>query len=196
MATKLLFATNNRHKVEEVQQLLGNDYQLVTPADMGLFEDIPETQPTLEGNALQKARYVFEKLGIPCFADDTGLEVDALNGEPGVYSARYSGSDKDPQKNVDKLLMVLKNVANRQAQFRCVIALVDGKEEFVFEGIVRGEILQEEVGSGGFGYDPVFRPEGYTCSFAEMPMTEKNRISHRGQAVKELVYHLTSFPKY
>jgi len=187
---KLLFATNNLHKLGEVQQLLEGMYKLVTPAEMGLTEDIPETQETLEGNALQKAHYIYNKLGIACFADDTGLEVEALNGAPGVYSARYSGSDKDPEKNVDKLLHELEGQVNRRACFRCIVALVDGEKEVLFEGRVDGEITHERSGAGGFGYDPVFRPDGYNCSFAEMLAEEKNRISHRGKAIEKLVAYL------
>ncbi len=187
---KLLFATNNCHKLSEVQQLLDGMYTLVTPAEMGLTENIPETQDTLEGNALQKARYVYDKLGIACFADDTGLEVEALNGAPGVHSARYSGSDKDPAKNVDKLLHELQGQSNRRACFRCIIALVDGNKEVLFEGRVNGEIMHERSGNGGFGYDPVFRPNGYNCSFAEMTAEEKNCISHRGKAIEKLVAYL------
>lgn len=189
---KLLFATNNRHKLGEVQQLLSGMYTLVTPADMGITEDIPETQDTLEGNALQKAKYIFDKLAISCFADDTGLEVEALNGAPGVYSARYSGDDKNPEKNVDKLLQELEGKDNRKACFRCVIALIDEGKEVLFEGRVDGEILPQRSGSGGFGYDPVFRPEGYDSSFAEMSAEDKNRISHRGIAISKLVAYLRS----
>ena len=187
---KLLFATNNRNKLSEVQQLLNGLYTLTTPADMGLTEDIPETQDTLEGNAVQKARYIYDRLSVACFADDTGLEVEALGGLPGVHSARYSGSDKDPEKNVDKLLYELQDKANRKARFRCVIALIDGDKELLFEGIVKGEILHERSGKGGFGYDPVFRPDGYDCSFAEMSAEDKNSISHRGKAVEKLVAYL------
>ncbi len=188
---KLLFATNNHHKLSEVQQLLEGAYTLVTPAEMGLTEDIPETQDTLEGNALQKARYVYHKLGVACFADDTGLEVEALNGAPGVHSARYSGSDKSSEKNIAKLLNELSGQSNRRACFRCIVALVDGNKELIFEGRVDGEIMYEPSGVGGFGYDPVFRPDGYDCSFAEMAPEEKNRISHRGKAVEKLVAYLT-----
>ncbi|MDR0659574.1 MAG: RdgB/HAM1 family non-canonical purine NTP pyrophosphatase [Prevotellaceae bacterium] len=191
---KLLFATNNSHKLSEVQQLLGGLYTLVTPADMGLTEDIPETQKTLEGNALQKASHIYGKLNVACFADDTGLEVDALNGAPGVHSARYSGSDKNLAKNVDKLLHELEGHTNRKACFRCVIALVDGEKEVLFEGRVDGEILLERSGTGGFGYDPVFRPDGYECSFAEMSAEEKNSISHRGKAIEKLVAYLREKP--
>ena len=189
---RLLFATNNRHKLGEVQQLLSDMYTLVTPAEMGITEEIPETQDTLEGNALQKAKYIFDKLGISCFADDTGLEVEALNGAPGVYSARYSGEDKNPEKNVDKLLQELEDQANRKACFRCVIALVDKGKEVLFEGRVDGEIMHQRSGKGGFGYDPVFRPNGYSCSFAEMSAEEKNRISHRGMAISKLAAYLRS----
>lgn len=186
----LLFATNNLNKLAEVQQLLDGMYTLVTPSELGLTEDIPEDAATLEGNALQKAHYVYQKLGIACFADDTGLEVEALNGAPGVHSARYSGSDKDPEKNVEKLLNELKGKENRSACFRCIVALVDGEKETLFEGRVDGEIMTEKSGSGGFGYDPVFRPDGYDCSFGEMSAELKNKISHRGIAVRKLVDYL------
>lgn len=187
---KLLFATNNQHKLEEVQQLLEGMYTFVTPAEMGLTEDIPETQDTLEGNALQKAHFVFSKLGVACFADDTGLEVEVLNGAPGVHSARYSGDDRNSAKNVDKLLHELEGKENRKACFRCMIALVDGETKVLFEGRVDGEIMHERSGNGGFGYDPVFRPNGYDCSFAEMSAEEKNSISHRGKAIEKLVTYL------
>lgn len=187
---KLVFATNNRHKLEEVQQLLGSSYRLITPLELGITEDIPENQATLEGNALEKAYYVYNKTGIPCFADDTGLEAAALNGAPGVHSARYSGSDKDPQKNIDKLLSELIDSTNRKAQFRTVVAYVDGSKEYLFEGKVEGEILPHRTGDDGFGYDSVFQPAGYSQSFAEMPLEEKNKISHRGEAIRKLVAFL------
>lgn len=190
---QLIFATNNKHKIEEVQNLLCDRYTLVCPADLGIFDDIPENEPTLEGNALAKARYVFKRLNQPCFADDTGLEVSALGGEPGVYSARYAGEGKDPQQNTDKLLRELKGKGNRAACFRCVIALIeeDGSEH-LFEGRVDGEILTTPSGEKGFGYDPVFQPNGYTVSFANMGMDEKNIISHRGKAVSKLVDFLNN----
>lgn len=188
---KLVFATNNRNKLNEVQQLLNKHFELVSPADLGCFDDIPENEPTLEGNALAKARYIWQKFKVPCFADDTGLEADALNGAPGVFSARYAGENKSTDANNQKLLAELKNKTNRSAQFRCVIALIteDGKEH-LFEGIVRGEILTEYTGTDGFGYDPLFRPNGYSQSFAQMPMNEKNRISHRGIAIRKLAEFL------
>lgn len=188
---QLIFATNNKHKIEEVQRLLSNHCTIISPADLGILDDIPENEPTLEGNALEKARYLYKHLHKPCFADDTGLEVAALGGAPGVYSARYAGESKDPQQNTDKLLRELESQDHRAACFRCVIALIeqDGTEH-LFEGRVDGEILRAPSGNKGFGYDPVFRPEGYDVSFAEMGMDEKNKISHRGKAVEALVEFL------
>ena len=182
-----MFATANRHKVEEVQQLLGKAFEIITPAQLGYVGDIPETGDTLAENALQKARFVFEKFGLPCFADDTGLEVDALGGAPGVYSARYAGSDKDAAANMQLVLEKMKGQAERTAAFRTVVALVVDSKEHLFEGRVGGEILTAAHGSKGFGYDPIFRPEGYGCTYAEMELDEKNRLSHRAQAVRKLV---------
>ena len=188
---KLLFATNNKHKISEVQQLLDGRFNIVSPAELGCTDDIPENEVTLEGNALAKARYIRKKFGLACFADDTGLEVEALNGAPGVYSARYAGEGKSFEDNNTKLLAELQGETNRKAQFRCVIALItDDGEEHLFEGIVKGEILTERTGTGGFGYDPIFSPDGYDCSFAQMTMDEKNRISHRGLAISKLVEFL------
>lgn len=185
---KIVFATNNAHKLREVQQLLGDRFTLVTPRECGIVEDIPEEQPTLEGNALQKARYIFERTGIDCFADDTGLEVDALGGEPGVRSARYGSAEgHDDEANKRLLLQNMAGKENRSAQFRTAIALIMGGEEHLFEGIVRGRILCAEQGDGGFGYDPLFAPEGDERSFAEMSADEKNAISHRGRAIAKLV---------
>lgn len=185
---KIVFATNNAHKLREVQQLLGESFTLVTPRECGIEEDIPEEQPTLEGNALQKARYIFERTGIDCFADDTGLEVDALGGEPGVRSARYGSAEgHDDEANKRLLMERMAGKENRQAQFRTAIALIMGGEEYLFEGIVRGRILHQEQGDGGFGYDPLFAPEGDDRSFAEMSADEKNAISHRGRAIAKLV---------
>lgn len=185
---KIVFATNNAHKLREVQQLLGDRFTLVTPRECGIDEDIPEEQPTLEGNALQKARYIFERTGIDCFADDTGLEVDALGGEPGVRSARYGSAEgHDDEANKRLLLQNMAGKENRSAQFRTAIALIMGGEEHLFEGIVRGRILCAEQGDGGFGYDPLFAPEGDERSFAEMSADEKNAISHRGRAIAKLV---------
>ena len=185
---KIVFATNNAHKLREVQQLLGDRFTLVTPRECGICEDIPEDEPTLEGNALQKARYIYERTGIDCFADDTGLEVDALGGEPGVRSARYGSAEgHDDEANKRLLLKNMDGKENREAQFRTAIALIMGGEEHLFEGIVRGRILTSEQGDGGFGYDPLFAPEGDARSFAEMAAEEKNAISHRGRAIAKLV---------
>ncbi len=185
---KIVFATNNAHKLREVQQLLGDRFTLVTPRECGICEDIPEDEPTLEGNALQKARYIFQRTGIDCFADDTGLEVDALGGEPGVRSARYGSAEgHDDEANKRLLLKNMDGKENREAQFRTAIALIMGGEEHLFEGIVRGRILTAEQGDGGFGYDPLFAPEGDARSFAEMSAEEKNAISHRGRAIAKLV---------
>lgn len=189
---KIIFATNNRHKLEEVQAILGAGFTLVTPADLGITEDIPEDQTTLEGNALQKARYLYERTGADCFADDTGLEVEALDDAPGVYSARYAGAAKSAEDNMTLLLENLNGVANRKARFRTVIALIMNGEEYLFEGIVDGEIAQQRSGSAGFGYDPIFIPQGYDCSFAEMNGATKNKISHRGRATEKLVAYLLS----
>ncbi|MFI3280828.1 MAG: RdgB/HAM1 family non-canonical purine NTP pyrophosphatase [Rikenellaceae bacterium] len=187
---KIIFATNNAHKLAEVSAVLGPDFELVTPRDCGIFEDIPETAETLEGNALQKAHYLREKTGLDCFADDTGLEVEALNGAPGVRSARYATDGHDFEANNALLLKNLEGAENRRARFRTVIALLQGDKEYLFDGIVEGEIALEHSGCQGFGYDPIFCPEGSTRSFAEMSADEKNAISHRGRAVKKLVEHL------
>ncbi len=188
---KIIFATNNSHKLREVKDILGNRYNLLTPHDCEIFEDIPEEQDTIEGNALQKARYIYEKTGCDCFADDTGLEVTALNGAPGVYSARYAGEKCNFQDNIDKLLRELTGKEDRSAQFKTVIALIIGGKETLFEGIVSGDILESESGADGFGYDPVFRPDGFEDTFAEMSADQKNKISHRGIAVAKLADFLT-----
>lgn len=187
---KIIFATNNAHKLAEVSAVLGSEYQLVTPRDCGITEDIPETQETLEGNALQKARYLRDKTGLDCFADDTGLEVEALGGAPGVRSARYATDGHDFDANNRLLLKNLEGESNRKARFRTVIALLQGSEEYLFEGIVDGEITHTHSGVQGFGYDPIFCPEGNPKTFAEMSTEEKNEISHRARAVKKLVNHL------
>ena len=192
MARRIIFATNNRHKLEEVGRELGSAFNLSTPADYGITEDIPEDMPTLEGNALQKARYVFDRTGMNCFADDTGLEVEALDGAPGVYSARYAGDGKDNEANMDLLLKNLKGKDNRRARFRTVIALIMDGREYIFEGVVNGVICESRSGTGGFGYDPVFRPDGGNATFAEMDMAAKNVISHRGRAVRKLAEFLFS----
>lgn len=187
---KLIFATNNAHKLSEVQAVLGPSFELVTPRMCGVEEEIPETAETLEGNARQKARYLYERTGLDCFADDTGLEVEALNGAPGVHSARYATDGHDFAANNRLLLKHLKGETNRRARFRTAICLIEGGEERLFEGIVEGHIIDHESGSEGFGYDPLFVPEGYDCTFAEMSGDEKNAISHRGRAVRKLVAYL------
>ena len=189
---ELVFATNNQHKLEELQALLGSKIRLLSLNDIGCSDEIPEEQPTLEGNASQKAFYVFNKFGFNCFADDTGLEIEALNGEPGVYSARYAGEEKNPQANMSKVLRLMEKINNRKARFRTVISLVVDGKEVQFEGVVDGEILTEKQGDKGFGYDPLFKPAGFQKTFAEMNMTEKNSISHRGRAVEKLVNYLNS----
>lgn len=184
---KIVFATNNKHKLFEVQQILGTKYSIKSLKDIGFTEDIPEDFQTLEENASQKAWHIYNKFKIDCFADDTGLEVNTLNGEPGVLSARYAGEQKSSHDNIMKLLEQLKNKPNRDAQFRTVIALIASGKEYRFEGIVRGSIIQHLKGTDGFGYDPVFLPKGYQETFAEMDIELKNRISHRGLAMSKLV---------
>ena len=190
--TEIIFATNNAHKLGEVQALLEGKFALKTLRECGITEDIPETAETLEGNALLKARYVHERTGADCFADDTGLEVEALGGAPGVRSARYAGDEHDFDANNALLLKNLEGESNRKARFRTVIALILGGKEHLFEGIVEGRIAESEAGCGGFGYDPLFIPDGYDCTFAEMSAEEKNAISHRGRAVQKLVAFLTN----
>ena len=182
---KILFATNNAHKLSEVSAVLGPDFELITPREAGVEEEIPEDQPTLEGNALQKARYLKERTGLDCFADDTGLEVVALGGAPGVHSARYATDGHDFKANNRLLLKNLEGITDRRARFRTVIALILNDEEYLFEGIVEGVIAHEERGEEGFGYDPLFLPEGADCSFAQMSAEQKNAISHRGRAVRK-----------
>jgi len=187
---KICFATNNANKVKEVQQMLGSEFEILSLKEIGCKEELPEEQDTLEGNSEQKARYVYDNYGINCFADDTGLEVDALAGAPGVYSARYAGPQRSSQDNMHKLLASLEDKDNRQAQFRTVVSLMLAGELHQFEGVVRGRILLQEQGKGGFGYDPLFSPEGHEQTFAEMDMQEKNQISHRGRAIRKLVAFL------
>lgn len=184
--SQLIFATNNQHKLKEVQALLSVDMELVSLNDLGIHDDIPETGNTLEDNALQKARYIYSMTGRSCFADDTGLEVEALNNEPGVHSARYAGSQKNPKDNIDKLLHNLKKFSNKNARFRTAIALILNGEEFIFEGTVNGIIVDTESGTDGFGYDPIFIPNGHSLTFAQMPLDQKNLISHRALAVKNM----------
>jgi XTP/dITP diphosphohydrolase len=187
---KLIFATHNQHKLEEVQQLLPKSIQLLSLTDINCSEDIPETATTLEGNAKLKADYITKNYGYDCFADDTGLEVEALQGEPGVYSARYAGVENNAEANMHKLLTNLKNKTNRNAQFKTVITLNLKENQYLFEGVCKGEILHKRQGEQGFGYDPVFKPEGFDISFAEMTLAEKSSISHRGKAVEKLVKFL------
>ena len=188
---RLIFATNNKHKVEEVRAALDGLVEVVTLAEAGLHGEIPETADTLQGNALQKAQWVWERTHTDCFADDTGLEVDALGGAPGVYSARYAGEHCSFDDNIDKLLAALDGQENRRADFRTVICLIEGGKERYFEGRVDGQILTERHSNGeGFGYDPVFMPDRFAVSFAEMPLDVKNSISHRGLAVKALAEYL------
>lgn len=189
---KIVFATNNAHKLREVQQTVGDKFEIVSLRECGVVEDIPENEPTLEGNALAKARYIYSRTGLSCFADDTGLEVDALGGEPGVRSARYATDGHDDEANKRLLLERMEGKENRGAQFRTAMALILDGEEYLFEGVVRGEILTQECGDGGFGYDPLFAPEGHSESFAEMSAEEKNAISHRGRAVRKLAEFLNN----
>lgn len=184
---RIIFATNNQHKLKEVQALLCANIELISLNKANIHEEIPEDCDTLEGNALQKARYIYNITKSDCFADDTGLEVEALNYQPGVFSARYAGEQKNSQDNIVKLLQNLKNISNRKAQFRTVIALILNGEEHIFEGIVTGTIIDHQQGHDGFGYDPIFVPDGYDITFAQMPLTEKNAISHRGRAMSKLV---------
>ena len=187
---KIVFATNNAHKLSEVKAVLGEGFELVTLKEVGITEDIPETGETLDENASIKARYVYQRTGLDCFADDTGLEVEALGGAPGVRSARYATDGHDFAANNRKLLKELDGETNRAARFRTVISLIRGGEEIQVEGIVRGTIATQESGAEGFGYDPLFIPEGRSVTFAEMSADEKNDISHRGRAVRKLVAHL------
>jgi len=189
---KLVFATNNLHKLKEVQEMLSNSMEVLSLKDIGCFEDIEETESTLEGNAKLKADYITKKYGFDCFADDTGLEVEALDGKPGVYSARYAGEHGNAEKNMEKLLVELQNKLSRKAKFRTIIALNITNKQYLFEGICDGEILNEKTGVKGFGYDPIFKPSNASCSFAEMNSEEKNIISHRGIAIQKLVQFLNS----
>ena len=195
---QLVIATNNKHKLEEIQQMLGSRYNILSLSDIQCFEELPEEQDTLEGNALQKARYVFEKYRYNCFADDTGLEIEALNGKPGVYSARYSGKDSSipseirSKLNMEKVLSEMHGKTNRNARFRTVIALIEDGSEKLFEGIVDGSIIPEKKGNMGFGYDPIFIPNGYSQTFAEMDIVEKNKISHRARAIQKLSEYLSN----
>ncbi|SFD47161.1 XTP/dITP diphosphohydrolase [Algibacter lectus] len=184
---RLVFATNNMNKIKEVQSLIPSEIELLSLKDIGCFEDVPETQNTIEGNAKQKAEYIKTNYNYDCFADDTGLEVNALNGEPGVYSARYAGEQRNAEDNTNKLLTELHNETDRSAQFKTVIALHLNGELYTFTGICKGEITTQKHGKKGFGYDPVFKPNNHNNTFAEMDLSVKNSIGHRGKAVKQLV---------
>ncbi|MDH6353817.1 XTP/dITP diphosphohydrolase [Dysgonomonas sp. PH5-45] len=192
---KLIFATNNQHKLKEVRAILGSDFEVLGLEGIGCFTDIPETGKTLEENARIKAKYVKDNYHHDCFADDTGLEVEALDNAPGVYSARYAGEGKDPKQNIVKLFSELQDKQNRNARFRTVISLFIGDEEYQFNGVVNGTIISEERGVAGFGYDPVFIPEGYTQTFAQMPDSQKNAISHRALATQKLSAFLRAYRK-
>lgn len=187
---KIVFATNNQHKLLEVRAVVGNEIEIISLAELNCFDDIAETGNTLEENALIKAKYINEKFGLDCMADDTGLEVEALGGEPGVFSARYAGEEQNSKNNMEKLLHNLKDINNRNACFRTVIAFIENSEIKYFDGIIKGEIFREPRGIAGFGYDPVFVPDGYSQTFAELGAEEKNRISHRALAVKKLADYL------
>lgn len=190
----IIFSTGNKNKLREAKEILGDDFKLSTPADFGITEDIPETSDSLEGNAIQKAEYLWERCQENCFADDTGLEVDALDGAPGVYSARYAGESKSSKDNMIKLLKELEGVPfeKRTARFRCVIALIINGETKTFHGVCEGHITFEEKGDGGFGYDPVFQPKGYKQNFSELSPEAKNAISHRGKAMRAFSEYLKS----
>ena len=183
---KLIFATQNKHKIEEIKPGLNPEVELIDLSDMGFKGEVPETSDTLEGNALEKANFVFNKYSMNTLSDDTGLEVESLNGEPGIFSARYAGDSKNSEENIEKLLDKLKGISNRKARFRTVIALILNNKEYLFEGIAEGEIVENRSGNMGFGYDPVFQPLGYDKTFAEMTLQEKNEISHRARALKKL----------
>lgn len=187
---KLVFASNNKNKIKEIQQLVPAEIQIMSLDDIGCDVDIPETAETIEGNAILKANYITQHYGYPCFADDSGLEVDALHGAPGVYSARYAGEPKDDNKNIEKLLLTLENETNRKANFKTVICLNINGEQHLFTGIIDGTIISEKRGTNGFGYDPIFIADGYQKTFAELSIEEKSYISHRGKAVKQLVEFL------
>lgn len=189
---EIVFASNNKNKLEEIQSMLSGKFRIISLKDINCNEELPETSDSIEGNALQKARYVFENYGIDCFADDTGLEVASLGGRPGVYSARYAGPDCSAEENMDKLLYEMSGIKNRNARFKTVIALILNGEEKLFEGIVDGEITLSKSGKKGFGYDPIFIPEGSVNTFAEMKPEDKNLISHRGRAIKQFMKYINS----
>ncbi len=189
---KILFATSNKNKAVEIQKLIPEGFEILTLNDIDLQEEIPETSDTIEGNAIQKTNFIVENFGIDCFADDTGLEIEALNGEPGVYSARYAGEEKDPNKNMDLVLKKMKGITNRKARFKTIISLSLDNKSYLFEGVVEGIIRKDKVGDLGFGYDPIFEPENIGRTFAEMTIEEKNTISHRGRALEKMIHFLNS----
>jgi XTP/dITP diphosphohydrolase len=193
MTNKFIFATINKNKIEEVSEIAAGKYKIISPADLGYSNELPETQPTLEGNALQKARFIYDRFGINSFADDTGLEVDALNGEPGVYSARYAGENKSPEENIKKLLSKIADCPNNNARFRTVVVLILEDKEYFFEGKIEGQLIDEPRGTNGFGYDPIFVPEGFDLTFAELPVRIKNKISHRAIAFEKLFHFLNNY---
>jgi len=193
---KLVFATNNKNKIKEIKHLIGNSIELLSLEDIGCVEDIPETSDTIQGNAIQKAKYVYDNYGYNCFADDTGLEIDALNGEPGIYSARYAGEQRNPEDNMNKVLEKLNDATNRNAQFKTVIALIINGELSCFEGIVKGEMTRVRSGEEGFGYDPIFKPKGYDITYSEMNLELKNKISHRALATHQLIEHLQKMSSF
>jgi XTP/dITP diphosphohydrolase len=185
---ELVFASNNKHKLDEIKSVMGTGYTILSLSDIGCHDEIPEDKPDLEGNALQKAHYIYRKYHRNCFADDTGLEIEVLNGCPGVYSARYAGNQRSSEDNMNKVLQQMQHFSNRSACFRTVIALILEGKQYLFEGRVDGIILREKHGKCGFGYDPIFQPLGHDVSFAEMDLEEKNTISHRGRALEKLLY--------
>ena len=187
---KILFATNNKHKLFEIRSILRNDFEVLSLSDIGYDKDIPETGNTLAKNASQKSHTIYNKFNIDCFSDDTGLDIDALDGEPGVYSARYAGENASYNDNVNKVLLKLNGIKNRKAAFRTVVSLILDGKEYQFEGSVSGKITLKKRGGGGFGYDPIFQPNGFDSTFAEMPLDIKNKISHRGKAMEKLVLFL------
>ncbi len=189
---KLVFASNNANKIKEIQQLVPATIQIVCLQDIGCTEDIPETADTIEGNAILKANYITQKYGLDCFADDTGLEVEALNGAPGVHSARYAGEPKNDSNNINKLIAALENESNKKANFKTVICLNCNGIQSLFTGIINGKIIEEKIGENGFGYDPIFVADGMSKTFAELSMAEKSKISHRGIAVKQLIDYLNN----
>jgi XTP/dITP diphosphohydrolase len=190
MEKVLIIATNNKHKLEEISAMIGNAFELKTLTDIGCYDDIPETADTFEGNASLKSHYIFDRYHLNCFADDSGLEIEALNGEPGVYSARYAGTHGDHDANIDLVLKKMELANDRTAQFRTVISLIIDHKEYFFEGMVKGIIRRERSGTKGFGYDPIFQPDGYDITFAEMDLDEKNKISHRAIAIRKLIEFL------